>query len=68
MANTCIKVDSFTITLVNVSNVTDGRADFTRTSEVISDDLIDNKTTVTCRAGGNQRYLVITKSVITKKE
>ena len=61
MASIYLEAGGFTITIVKVNNVTDGRADFTSTLEVMSDDLIDNKTTVTCRADGNQKQLVISK-------
>ena len=42
-------------TLVAVSNVTDGCAGFISTLEVMSDDLIENRTSVTCGAGGSQK-------------
>ena len=55
--NYYIEAGNFTITLVNVSNITVGRS----TLEVMSDDLIENETTLTCTAGGNQKQLVISK-------
>ena len=62
MTNTLFEPGGFTITLVNVSNVMDIYADFISTLVVMTDDLLDNETTVTCRAGGNQKQLVISKS------
>ena len=61
ITNTFIEADGFTITLVNLNNVMDIHADFISTLEVMSVDLMHNITTVTCRAGENEKQLVINK-------
>ena len=62
MTNIQFEAGGFTLSLMNMNNVMDIYADFISTLEIISDDLLDNETTVTCRAGGNQKQLVISKS------